>query len=220
MCWNKDISLNTYLFACLSLLFIFVTNSYSKYKSHAFDNLLVYVLLLEVATLQLIEHFLWKNLKNNSMNEFLSKMASFFVIIQPPTVMLMIEDKQIKYGLLSIYVLFFVVYFEFKRIYSPINFYTSVSKTGHLNWEWLTSNGYVNKVLLFIYLFLYGISFLLINNIEIAVMGLLSLFVSILFYFKDNVFGTMWCWSSNLFLFYFLFKILIIQPFYEYNNLC
>jgi len=220
MCWNQDISINTFLFACTSLFFIFLTNSYSKYKLRAFDNPLVYLLLLEVATMQLIEFFLWRNLKNNKMNELLSKIASFFVIIQAPTVMLMIENIKIKYFLLLIYILFFIFYFEFKRNYSPIRFHTSVGKTGHLHWDWINSSGYGNTILLIIYLFLYGISFLLIKNTEIAIMGLLSLFISLLFYYKDEAFTTMWCWSSNLFLLYFIINILIIKPFYEYNGLC
>ena len=33
---------------------------------------------------------------------------------------------------------------------------------------------------------------------------------------KYNTFGTMWCWSFNLFLLYFIVDILIIQPF-EYG---
>jgi len=170
--------------------------------------------------MQLIEFFLWRNLKNNKMNELLSKIASFFVIIQAPTVMFMIENTKIKYFLLLIYIVFFVFYFEFKRNYSPIRFHTSVGKTGHLHWDWINSGGYGNTILLVIYLFLYGISFLLIKNTEIAIMGLLSLFISLLFYYKDEAFTTMWCWSSNLFLLYFIINILIIKPFYEYNGLC
>lgn len=220
MCWNSDISINTFLFAVLALLFIFLTNTYSKYKLKAFENPLVYLLLLEAATMQLIEYFLWKNLKNKTMNELLSKIASFVVIIQAPTVMLMIQNLNIRYGLLLIYVIFFIVYFEYKRIYYPIKFNTSVSKNGHLSWDWMNYNGHGNKLLLFIFLFLYGISFLSIANIEITIIGLVSLFVSLFYYFKDNSFSSMWCWLSNLFLLYFIVNILIIKPYYEYNSLC
>jgi hypothetical protein len=220
MCWNEDISINTFLFACLVLIFIFLTNTYSKYKLRAFDNPLVYLFILEVALMQLIEYFLWKNLKNKSMNKFLSKIAYGIVVIQIPTIMLMIQNIQIKYILLASYAIYIMIYLAHKQMYSPLNFHTSISKTGHLYWEWSNYNGYENKILLFMYLFLYIVSVLLINNIEITLIVLLSLFVSVLFYFKDNTFSSMWCWLTNLSLLYFIANILIIQPFYEYNKLC
>ena len=220
MCWNKDISLNTFIFACLALLFIYFTNTYSKYKLHAFDNPLVYVFLFQVSIMQLIEYFLWKNLKDKSLNEYLSRIAHFFVTTQPITVMLMIENITIKYSLLFIYIIFLITYTVFKYNYSPTILQTSIGKNGHLQWEWINSNGYGNKVLLIIYLLIYVIAFLLINNKEISVIGLLTLFISLFFYYKDNTFGSMWCWLYNVFMLYFIVNILLIQPFYEYNSLC
>jgi hypothetical protein len=154
------------------------------------------------------------------MNQFLSILASIVVTMQAPTVMLMIPDINIRYFLLIIYAIFLVVYFEFRRLYSPIHFHTSIGKTGHLQWDWINITGYANKIMVYIYLFLYGISFLFINNIELSVMGLLSLFISLVFYFKDNTFASMWCWITNVFLLYFIVNILLIKPFYEYNGLC
>jgi hypothetical protein len=220
MCWNQDISLNTFIFSCFSLLFIFLANSYSKYKLRAFDNPLVYLFLFEVASIQLIEFFLWRNLKNVKMNEWLSKITSFIVTIQPATLMLMIQNTTIKYSLLLIYILFFVVYFEFKRIYSPITFHTSIGKTGHLSWDWINTNGYGNKILMVVYLLLYGAASLLINNTEITVIGLLTLLVSLFFYYKYEAAASMWCWLGNILFLYFIVNILLVKPFYEYNRLC
>jgi len=220
MCWNPDISINTFLFACLALLFIFLTNFYSKYKLKAFNNPIIYLLLLEASTVQLIEYFLWRNLKNISINEMLSKLISFLIFIQPPTLMLMVPNLQIKYILLISYFIFMVFYFILKDIYSPIKFHTSVGKNGHLRWEWINNKGYINKILLSISIFFYAISFLFINNIEITLIGLVTLFITLFIYFKDNTFGSMWCWVYNIFLLYFIINILIIKPFYEYNGLC
>jgi len=147
-------------------------------------------------------------------------LASFIVIIQAPTIMLMIQNTTIKYSLLLIYILFFIGYFEFKRIYSPITFHTSIGKTGHLRWDWINTNGYGNKILLLVYLLIYVTSLLLINNTEITVIGLLTLFVSVFFYYKDNTFASMWCWLGNIFFLYLIVSILLIKPFYEYNELC
>jgi hypothetical protein len=57
MCWNQDISINTFLFVCLTLLFIFITNTFTKYKTPFFNNPLMYLLLLLGASMQLIEFF-------------------------------------------------------------------------------------------------------------------------------------------------------------------
>jgi len=219
MCWNPDISLNTFLFACLALFFIFLTNTFTKYKTKTFDNPLVYLFLLEVAAMQLIEFFLWRNLKNKSLNELLSKIASFFVFIQPLTLMMMISNIMIKYTIVFSYLIFVIAYFGYRGIYNPIIFHTSIGTNGHLSWEWMNYKGYEN-IFLFIGLIFYIIPALLINNFFIALFLIISLIISLFYYFKYNTFGTMWCWSFNLFLLYFIINILIIKPFYEYNGLC
>jgi len=153
------------------------------------------------------------------LNELLSKIASFFVFIQPLTLMLMIPNISIKWTFLFIYLIFVIAYFGYRGIYDPIIFHTSIGTNGHLSWEWMIFKGYEN-IFLLIDLFFYIIPALLINNFFIALLLIISLIVSLFFYFKYNTFGTMWCWSFNLFLLYFIINILIIKPFYEYNGLC
>jgi hypothetical protein len=72
--------MNTFIFAILALLFIYLTNTYSKYKTDTFKNPLMYLFFFEVALIQLIEYFLWKNLKNNKMNKLLSRLACYIII--------------------------------------------------------------------------------------------------------------------------------------------
>jgi hypothetical protein len=219
MCWNEDISLNTFLFACLALLFIFFTNSFTKYKTKTFDNPFVYLYFLEVAAIQLTEFCLWRNLKNKSMNELFSKIASFIIFVQPLTLMLIIPNIIIKRALVFIYLIYVIGYFGYRGIYNPIIFHTSIGTNGHLSWEWMNYKGYEN-VFLFIGLLFYLIPVLLIDNFFITLFSIISLITSLFFYYKYNTFGTMWCWSFNLFLLYFIIDILIIKPFYEYNGLC
>ena len=142
MCWNADISINTFLFMCLGLLFVFITNTFTKYKSHTFDNPLVYVLLLNVAGVQLAEFFLWRNLKNNSLNETFSRVIANLIAIQPATLMLMIPNPSLRYGLLFSYIVYIVGYVLYKSFYKPVKFYTSVGENGHLNWEWANYKNY------------------------------------------------------------------------------
>jgi hypothetical protein len=219
MCWNADISINTFLFACFSLIFIYLTNTFTKYKLVEFKNPIIYLFLFAVAIMQLIEYFLWKNLNNMSMNILLSKIASYIIFIQPLIIMSMIPIVNIKYLLIVIYILFITIYLQYKMLYNPIHFYTSIGKNGHLSWEWMNLKGYEN-IFFIIYLILEITALLFINNVVISSFIIILLFLSLFYYFKYNTFGTMWCWATNFILLYFIIKILIILPYYEYNSLC
>jgi hypothetical protein len=144
MCWNSSISLNTFIFACLALLFIFYANTYTKYKTHTFDNPLVYLFLFEVAAMQLVEFYLWRNLKNKSINKNLSIIASFIILFQQLTLILMIPNLSIRYSVGLLFLVFDIAHSVYKTTYNPTHFYTSIGKNGHLSWEWLNYEGYEN----------------------------------------------------------------------------
>ena len=223
MCWNSDISLNTFLFACFAITFIFIANTFTKYKSSTFENPLVYLLLFEVALMQLIEFFLWRNLKNRDVNILLSKIAAFTILLQIGTLILMINNKIYKRVFIIAFVLYFSALYLYKSVYNPFVFHTSVGKSGHLQWEWLNNNGWLNngwENIFLVGLLLYIIPLLLINNIFLSVFASIYLLLSLYFYYSQNAWGTMWCWGLNLFLLYFVVDILLIKPFYEYNGLC
>jgi len=219
MCWNQDISINTFIFACLALLFIFFTNTFTKYKTKTFDDHLVYLFFLEVAAMQLIEFFLWRNLKNKSLNKLFSQIASVVVLIQPLTLMLMIPNIIIKFVIILLYLIFVIAYYVYRGIYNPIIFHTSIGTNGHLSWEWMNYKGYEN-IFSFIYLLFFVTSLLFIKNTLLCLFVLISLIISLFLYYKYDTFSSMWCWYVNLFLLYFIIDILIIKPFYEYNGLC
>lgn len=217
MCWNSDISLNTFIFGIFALLFIYITNTYSKYKSHTFDNPIIYLFILEVLSIQLLEFFLWKNLKNVYINKLISTIMGCIIITQPATLILMIDNINIKKILFLLYILFGFIVLLYKS--NPINFHTTVGKDGHLIWEWLNHKGYAN-ILLAIGLLFYVIPLIYINNSLLILFVFTSLLISLIFYFKYKTFGSMWCWLSNTFLLYVIIDILIIKPFIEYNGLC
>ena len=218
MCWNSDISINTFVFSCLTLAFIYFTNTYTKYKTPFFDNPLVYVFILSVVSMQLIEFFLWRNLKNKKINNYLSQLASILIVLQPFFLMLLIPILKIRYAMVSFYLLFMSACLIYKKIYHPINFHTSVESNGHLAWDFLSHKGY-EYIFDIVYLLFYIIPIFIINHILIYAFLIPSFLISI-FYFKYNTFGSMWCWISNLFLLYFIVNILLIQPYYEYKGLC
>lgn len=220
MCWNEHISLNTFLFVCLALIFIFVSNTYTKYKTPTFNNPLVYLLILVMASMQLIEFFLWKNLQNKYINEILSIIGAYIIILQQLILIVMIPNSTIRYSMLVIYALFIIVFRTlYSKIFNPFYFNTSIGKNGHLSWNWMNFKVYEN-IWLVIGLLFYIIPLLILNNPLLAFFYISTLFLSLFFYFKYNTFGTIWCWAFNLFLLYFIIDILLIQPYCEYNSLC
>lgn len=42
MCWNKEVSLNTFIFSTISLLFIYYNNIHTQYKLKEFINIYIY----------------------------------------------------------------------------------------------------------------------------------------------------------------------------------
>ena len=219
MCWNQDISINTFLFACVALCFIYITNTYTKYKSPGFTSPLVYLFVFEVALMQLIEFFLWRNLKNQYINKQLSILAAFIICLQMLTLILMIQNNTYKYLTLIFGFAFLLFYSAYKYIYNPIVFHTSVGKNGHLVWEWMDQKGWE-------YLFLIGLTLLylipgwLSNNLTLFMYLTITLLITSVMYHKYKTVSSMWCWIANIFLLYFIVNILLIQPFYEYNDLC
>lgn len=211
MCWNADISINTFLFACFSLLFIFITNRLTRYKTPFFDNPLMYLFFFAIASMQWVEHLLWNHLTNKAWNINLSKLCCLIIAIQPWFLILMIPTVWIRYVLLFLHAVYVIVFYIKRQHY-----YTSVGKNGHLRWEWLDYKGY-EYIWIFAYLLFYIIPALLLKNNKLTFMISTLLGLSLFFYYKYNTFGTMWCWATNFCLFYFLIDILLIQPYLNHS---
>lgn len=218
MCWNADISINTFIFGIFALIFIYITNTYSKYKTKTFDNPLVYLLMFEVLCVQLLEYFLWRNLKNEKWNAFLSKLIAFAIATQIITLILMMNPVTYRYSFLVCFAVVLIMYFYYKAKYDPIEFITSIGKNGHLAWNWL-KNKYYGVLFTIVALSFYVLPLFFINNVLLSSFAIFTLAVS-LYYYRDRTIGTNWCWISNFIFFYFILNILFIQPFYEYNGLC
>ena len=216
MCWNPDISLNTFIFAILALLFIFLANTFTKYKN-VISNPYFYLFFLLVAFVQLMEFLLWRNLSNKKLNVFFSKILCGLVLLQPIMLIFMIPDMFIKLFILLCYICV-LIYIKYSSSSSFV-FHTSIGKNGHLLWEWSNFN---NIYLLIINLLFYIIPLILINNLIITIAALGTIIFSLYFNgsFITGTFGSVWCWLSNIILLLFIIDILLIKPYYEYNNLC
>jgi hypothetical protein len=216
MCWNADISLNTFMFVSLALIFIWTANTFTKYKSSVFDNKLVYLFVLNVAAVQLVEFFLWKNLKNAKMNAFFSKIMVGVIVLQPILLMLMVPHSTLRNGLFLAFALAALLFFYVKN---PTPFHTSVVN-GHLSWDWINFKGYYLPLAVFCF---YAIPLMAIHQFAFSLFAFTLIGIAAVNYWKYTKYqtvGSMWCWSTNLFLFLILADILILKPYREYNAVC
>ena len=221
MCWNQDISLNTFIFGCFALVFIYIANTYTKYKSKFFDNPFVYLVFFLIVSMQLLEYFIWKNLKNISMNRFLSKVGFCLIVLQMFAFVLLVENAYSQRVLLVLLVLFVVTTKMYKIMYNPVIYRTTVGRNGHLSWDWLQFKG-KEKIILYIGLLFYLIPSLLSKAVNQSTILLASIFLGVAYLIskEDNTYGSVWCWLINLLLLKEVISILIVRPFYEYNGLC
>jgi hypothetical protein len=218
MCWNAEISINTFMFSCLALIFIFLSSTFTKYKSSTFTQIWVYLFFFEIASMQLVEYFLWKHLNHPQKNKWFSTIGFWIVMAQPLTLMMLIPHLQIKYFLLVTYALFIILSKIYRSRY-PIEYRTSIGENGHLSWEWMNLKGY-EIMFVILYLLFYVVTLFYVNHSILSMFILLTLLVSLFFYVKSNTFSTMWCWITNVGLLLFIVDILLVQPYREYNSLC
>ena len=227
MCWNADISINTFIFGLLSLIFIYFTNTFTKYKTKEFDNPFMYVIIFSFVIMQLLEYFIWKNFKNKEMNTNLSIIGFIILMIQPITIML--YDSYDNGNIINLaknillYTLAWISFLLYKYFYNPISFITTIGKNGHLAWNWLYFNKYelIAYILLYFSYILYSFLYIpnRLSNIYKYVF-VITLFISRILYYNTTEFGSMWCWVINIYLLILLVNILLLKPFYEYNGLC
>ena len=141
MCWNENVSLNTFVFSTLTLLFIWYNNAYTQYKVSDFKNGYFYLLMFGFSSMQLIEYFLWKSIhsKNIAMNKTFSALGLILVrIVQPLSLLLVIPKMYdtLKWLLFGLYFSALIIVYTYKYFYSPVDFKSVIDKNDSLDWKW------------------------------------------------------------------------------------
>jgi hypothetical protein len=220
MCWNENISLNTFIFTTAVMIFIWYNNTYTQYKLKEFTNWIAYFLFFSITSMQLIEYFLWKSInEKNKFNNTLFSILGWVVIriIQPLFIILIIPDKysMMRKMLFILYYSLLVMISVYKYFYNPFDFTTTIDKNGHLLWKWLDLKNF-ELIIGYFYLFLFT-TLLLSYPVITIIFGAMFLYC----YFNYHItWSSQWCWVCNSVLLYFLIKILFIMPYKEYKMLC
>ena len=208
MCWNQAVSLNTFLFSGFVLALIIYNNTYTQYKIQELNSFWVYVFIFSIISMQLVEFFIWRNIKNAFYNRAFTWMANILVLSQPAFSLMLLPDIKMKTVLLSVYLVLVSVYVIHQMM--TFDVHSTVSKMGHLQWN--TSK--LSQLLIWIvWLFFFSFSLVYLNKIKGILFGSALLLVSYYNFSKDNTMGSMWCWFINFAALYCAFVLLFYLPF-------
>jgi len=212
MCFNSQISIKTFLFGIFTLLIIYYNNLYSSHKIIEFKNPYTYFFMMSFIIMQLFEYLLWENINNLFINHLVSILGLLLLTIQPIASLTMLNNTQIKLRnkLIFIYSIPAFLYVLYQILTNHIN--TSISKIGHLKWNWtFDKNKFVN---FFVYIFyLYFLYFSLFSNkyYNEIIITLPLFLIMYYFYYKDGSAGSLWCFSINIIMVYYLIKLIIVN---------
>jgi hypothetical protein len=213
MCWNQYVSINTFVFGIFVLLLIAYNNKYSSYKTDFFNNNYAYFFILSVISMQFIEFLLWRNINNVQINKIVSLFGLILLTLQPFTSLLLINNIKLRNILLIIYSICALIYLIY-TIFTT-NIHTKISKSGNLTWKWYN----LDIQLLNIFFIIFYLTFLffpiIYNKYYNKLLYLFMFFIFKYIYDKDDSFGSLWCFSINSSMLYYIIQILLVMPFNE-----
>jgi len=197
MCYNKDISLYTYLIGLVA--------SFLLIQKKDKDLKILGCFFLFVIHMQLIEYFLWTNDKCNMRNITLSHIGTIVNFIQPIILYLVIlyynkelyiKNKQILDSIIIIYSIGLIIY---SITLFPIGC-TNVTKISspYLQWSWFFKKNSVIIALLFPIAFTILLYYGLTSpyNLYLSLVCIISFIISFIIYKKQRAFGSLWCWFA------------------------
>jgi hypothetical protein len=178
MCWNAEVSLQSFLLG-LAAIGIGVQRGIP---------LPVLFFSLTIVLMQLIEYIVWSY---PELNKEASIAAIGLLWLQPVASILTISTPEpllLSYAGISVLG---------ALVGSEKDYSMTKAPNGHLSWNWLTKEPSTYAALAVYFLFLL-IPLVLSRNLVLLSLALGTLGVSVYTYWKDNTWGSMWCWIVNI----------------------
>ena len=192
MCWNADISIKTFLVGIVGIVL-------GAYVGIDFPFLLF---CFTITCMQLIEAVVWTWYDNETVNRNASYAALLLLWMQPIAGMLLIPSFNMKAYMISIYVaLTGIIHFMSKKS----DYSMKRARNGHLVWNFLKKD-LPSFVALVIYFFFLLTPIFLTGNIDLLLLGLGTLGISMYSFWRENTWGSMWCWIVNALVFVLIGK--------------
>jgi len=232
MCWNAEVSLNTFAFSTFVLGMIMYNNAYTQYKIPELNNIYMYLLLFSVISMQLVEFFIWRNIDNKYYNHFFTLGVCFVLLLQPFFSIMTTSDSYIRNIVLTGYIFLAVPYFLYQSFRQSKNpngtlgstkyVHSIVTKSGHLKWDIVSAEkkSYHRILNWSLWLFFFLFSFVYNGHLIGVLFLVIILGIVVYNYFQDNSIGSMWCWLANSVSIYYAVYLLIYLPFCDNRKIC
>ena len=196
MCWNAEVSLNTFIYGTIAAIIVLSLN-----KIPIRSILLVYT----VSLIQLMEYFTWKNINNNELIHYLSITGAFILLLQ----VLLISNNNLKNKeqLFSYIFIFILTIIAFNHNFENKKFHMEKGENGHLKWLWadLPVPLLISGLLLWIYPPIRN------KNYISTLFIITTLTISFYYYYKYKTWGSMWCYIGNSFWIFLLIKSIYLS---------
>ena len=182
MCWNSQVSLNTFIYGIISAIILLLLNN---------TPYLYIMVAMSITSMQLLEYFTWININNKKITRVLSIIGIIIIIIQLFLFTNLIKNKKYKNSMLSFLLLLLILYFTF--VFPTTTLDMVKGENGHLAWLWTDIN-----IMWYIVIFIIYLIPCIFNKWYLFFyFGLISLSISLYFFSKYKTFGTIWCYISN-----------------------
>jgi hypothetical protein len=197
MCWNAEVSLNTFIFGLISAAIVLAINK---------NEIKLVLILLSVTSMQLLEYFVWRNINNKEVIKFLSLIGMGIILLQ----LIFINSFNLKGNerIIILTLIFLSTLFALNHIINNDKLKMEKAKNGHLMWHWTDIPLPLLIIILSFYLYA-GIR----NKDILFIFTFITLSISLFSYYKYKTWGSMWCYISN-----FFWLILIAKVIFEYLN--
>jgi hypothetical protein len=210
MCWNKEVSLNTFLFSSFIFLLILYNNNYTSYKIPEFDRFWLRIFMAIVISIQLVEYFIWTNIDNIFYNKLFTNIALLIIFCQPITTIMNIDDEKIKKILFISYLILMIPFFILN--YNK-NIYSTISSNKHLNWNLINHENKFTKIIGLAWIFFFLFPLFYQKHQFGFLFGISTLIMISYNYINDNTLESMWCWIINSVMIYYAGYLLFYLPF-------
>jgi hypothetical protein len=160
-------------------------------------SLPVVLFCLTIVFMQLIEYIVWTYYDNDDVNYKASLAAAALLWLQPIASMLLIPSTNLKIAMLSIYTTLSLLYpLIMPNTTDKSHYSMKRAKNGHLSWQFLPKEPRTYLILAVFFFFLF-VPILITKNLDLLAIALTTLGLSLFSYWRDNTWGSMWCWIVN-----------------------
>jgi len=192
MCWNAEVSLESFILGSVALFSLSLTSSIS---------LSTIILYSAIICMQLVEYVIWTYGKNPSINFYTSIVAAGLLFIQPIASILTVSNVSLRNIFLATYIGIGALYELITRLTTTDTLCDTYrmyeGAQGHLVWNWLKPS-MSTTIGLCMYFFFLLVPSIISKRWDFLVVALVTLLISLYGYYKYHTWGSMWCWTVNI----------------------